>query len=81
MSASVYYQPVKGKHLNIGAPSTFREMMERGFGSPPWTLLPEHNIMLEGMKAGTNQIEFQEALAELIRAVGDHNQVDVWLEY
>ena len=81
MSASIYFQPVKGKHLSIGAPSSFLAMFERAFGERPWTLMPYDMPKLEGMKAGTDQTEFQQALDVLLDAIAHHDEVRVWAEY
>ena len=84
MSATLYFQPVKGKALRIGAPSSFMSALDRAFKySQPWTIeASSHDIaILEGLRAGLDDLEQRAAINELLKALEDHTDIRVWAEY
>lgn len=82
MSANLFWRPIKGGvDLEVGAPSSFIEMMERAFHALPITLDSGDSARLEGMKFGTVNKEFSEALEEIIEAIGKHGAIQVYAEY
>lgn len=81
MSATVMYQPVKGKSLDIGAPSSFLSALERAFGNRPWTLSGGDYHTLMGLAAGLGSDDQRAACEQLAKAVQDHGEIRVWAEY
>ena len=81
MSATVVYQPIKGKALDVGAPSSFVGALERAFGQRPWTLTDRDYYTLQGLAAGLDSIDQREAVEELAEAVRQHGEIRVWAEY
>ncbi len=82
MSATLRYQPIRGKSLNVGAPSSFQALLERVFGQrPPLSLDPSDVDRLRTAAAATDQEEFRKALEELAEAVEKHGDVRLWAEY
>lgn len=81
MSASIYYQPVKGTHLGIGAPSSFIAAMTRAFGNAPWTLTDRDYHTLKGLAAGLESDDQRAAVEELAGAAVKHGELRVWAEY
>ena len=81
MSASIYYQPVSGTHLNIGAPSSFIKAMSQLFGNPPWTITDRDYNVLQGLAAGLESNDQKEAVAELMQAAYKHGEIRVWAEH
>ena len=82
MSASIYYQPVKGKLLPIGAPSSWMGAMRRAFGcDPPWTITDHDYHVLHGLAAGLSSTDQQNACNELAEAAMQHGEIRVWAEY
>lgn len=82
MSASIYYQPVKGKYLSIGAPSGFLDLLERlGFHRGDCFITDQDYYKLKAAAAGTENIEYREALMELAENAHKHGEIRVWAEY
>jgi hypothetical protein len=81
VSASIYYQPVKGKHLSIGAPSSFIAAMTRAFGNYPWTLTDRDYHKLLGLAAGLDSDDQRAAVEELAEAAMASGEIRVWAEY
>lgn len=83
MSATILYQPVKGKSLSIGAPSSFLALLERVFGgSARDFVLAEDDVGgLRTAAAATEDREYRKALEELAEAVEKHGAVRVWAVY
>lgn len=82
MSATIYYQAVKGKSLHIGGPSGFLELLRRVFGEGrPWTFTDCDAAKLETAANATDQTEYRDALLELSEAVCKHGEIRVWPEY
>lgn len=77
MGASIYWQPVNGKALRVGARSAFLEALD---------VCNEQKIFaggdvgfLQGMAAVSP--DFREACKELVEAIVQHERVRVWAEY
>jgi hypothetical protein len=83
MSASLYYQPVKGTHLSIGAPSSFMGALTRAFGErqPDWRFTEGDLLTLRGLMAGLDSEDQREAIQTIIEAIERHSEVRVWAEY
>lgn len=82
MSATIYYQPVKGKALSIGAPSSFTSALDRAFGRSPDRILNEYDVpTLRGIAAGFDSEDQRAAIDELIEAIQKHAAVRLWAEY
>lgn len=81
MSAAVMYQPVKGKRLDIGAPSSFLTALERAFGPGYWTLTDRDYHTLKGLAAGLDSDDERAACNELAEAVMECGEIRVWAEY
>lgn len=84
MGAGVYWRfmrPVTGQKLDVRTPSSFREMMERAFRSPPpWVLDQTHLERLQGM-AAVFPDGAPNPFKELAEAVAKGTAVEVYLEY
>jgi hypothetical protein len=81
MGVSFYWQPLKGKHLPVGARTRFLGMMTEAFGAYPWTLSQGHVDTLRAMRLGAEDVEIREALDTLASACEKHDQITVWAEY
>lgn len=82
MGATIYYQPVKGKALSIGAPSAFLGVLTRAFGGDGARILTERDVpKLEGLAAAIEAEDQRAAIMELIDALHHHEEVRVWPEY
>ena len=83
MSASVYYQPVKGKHLVMGGPSSFLELLRRitSSNASSWELDGHWTMQLTGAAHATEDFEYRAALGEIIEAIEKHGTIHVWAEY
>lgn len=81
MSASIFYQPVKGKHLPIGAPSSFLSALEKALGPPPWTIYDRDHDVLRGLAAGLESKDQQAAAITLAEAAYNNGEIRVWAEY
>jgi len=82
MSASIYYQPVKGKHLPMGGPSSFIALLKRVFGGDsPWMFTDHDAHRLETAANATENDEHRAALTELAEAAMKHGEIRVWAEY
>ncbi len=83
MSASLYYQPVKGTYLKTGASSGFIALLERVFDAQHGhvTLTLTDIGRLKTAAATTENAEYREALNILAEAVEKHGEVRVWPEY
>lgn len=82
MSASIYYQAVKGKNLPVGAPQAFLKILrEIKNGELPlhFTEYDVRDLRLAA-KLSDNE-EFKECLNELADACEKHESVNVWAEY
>lgn len=84
MSASIYWKqvkPVKSHSLNVGAPSNFLEILEKVFGSRN-PQLDESNIeALKGMAAVYNIYGGVNPYEELIEAIEQYKEIELWAEY
>ena len=81
MSATIYYQPIKGKSLSIGGPSSFIAAMERALGCPPpWELCEGDYDVLRGLAAGLVG-EASRAIETLLDEIEKYGDVRVWLQY
>lgn len=82
MSASIYYQPVRGKCLPMGGPSSFIDLLRRVTSSHgDWELDGHWVAQLRGAAAATENTEHRAALGEIIEAIEKHGTVRVWAEY
>lgn len=85
VGASIYYQPVKGKHLSIGAPSSFlealREALDMRGGHGELRLTGGDYHRLRGLRAGLTSTDQKEAIDELCEAIEKHDEVRLWAEY
>jgi len=74
MGASIFWQPVKGRSLNVGGRSAFVNAL----GLP--REFDESKLeFLRGLAAGNE--DFRDAVEELIDAIETHGNVRVWAEY
>ena len=74
MSATVFWQAVKGKVLSDAGSSSIG-IIERAFGSPA-VLNSSHIPKLEGMEVAGMKVA-----GELISAIYKHETIRVWAEY
>ena len=81
MGASIYWQPLHGRHLPVGARSRFIAMMTEAFGSYPWNITRGHADTLRAMRIGAEDDGIKEALDTLAAAVEQHEAITVWPEY
>ena len=81
MGASIYWQPLRGKYLPVGARSRFVDMLTEAFGTYPWNLTSGHSATLRAMRMGCNDVEIRAALEVLAVAVEEHEQITVWPQY
>jgi hypothetical protein len=80
MGASIYYQPVSGKHLPMGGRQSFLDFMRRVLGGDyPW-LVTDANLLRVAARI-TDDPEHRAALEEIADAVELHGEVRVWAEY
>ena len=81
MGASIFYQSVHGKCLNVGAPSYFLGVLRRVFGGDgPWEVDGTWSQQLQGAAAASSNQE-QAALEELIEAIERYGRIRIWAEY
>ena len=81
MSATILWQPDvpnHGRNLEVGAPSSFLEMMAEAFGRGPWTLDRSSLEIIRGLLIASQD---RCAWTELKKAIEDHGQIRVWAEY
>ena len=84
MSANIYWRQVKpkdGTSLNVSAPSYFMGVMERAFGSFPCTLTEEHIPVLTGLAATIDRDDRENPYQELIKAIQQYENVEVFAVY
>ena len=83
MSATIYYQPVNGKALSIGAPSSFLDLLDRVFHNDrsAFTVTDRDSHRLSIAASATDQTEFRAALEELAEAAMTHGEIRIWPEY
>lgn len=81
MGATIYWQPLRGKVLDVGPRSRFVQMMTEAFGTYPWNVTIGSVERLRAMAIGSDDESIKAALAVLADAVGDHEQITVWPEY
>jgi hypothetical protein len=81
MGVSIYWQPLRGTYLQVGARSRFVSIMERVFGSYPWTITAGHASKLRDIAIGVEDEGIKEALHTLADAAEKHEQISVWPEY
>jgi hypothetical protein len=82
VSASIFYQPVKGKRLSVGAPSAFLKALREAFNVNGDLVLSSSSYgVLQGLKAGLDSQDMKAAIEELMAAVETHDEVRVWAEY
>ena len=77
MSASIYYEPVKGCRMNVDCPSTAISIIQQAFGSLPIEITHHDIEKLHGIAAANSDPIW----SELRRAVSEHSTVRVWAEY
>lgn len=83
MGATIYYKQVKPKDkqdLDVPAPSSFIDTMQRGFGNPPWRLTLAEISVLKGMAAAYSN-SFDNPFSELINAIHLLGEIEVWAEW
>jgi hypothetical protein len=82
MSANLYWTPAKRKmfELNISAPSSFMEQMERAFGNRNPSLDSSAIPVLKGMRAANHE-QLHEAFDELIEAIDKHDIIEIKATY
>ena len=78
MSANIYWQPAKGKSVDVATPSSFMASMQRAFGDPPWNLTHTQWPMLEGMSAVAGGPD--NPYDQLLAAIDRHDTIRVWSE-
>lgn len=81
MGVSIYWQPLHGQHLSVGPRSRFVAMLQEAFGAPPWNLSQGDENTLRAMGIAAEDESIREALATLLNAVMQHEQVTVWPVY
>lgn len=81
MSATVLYQPMKGKALKIGGTSSFLRALEDLFGGRELALDVSAVNCLMGLRAGLSSADEKEAVDELISAIHVHGTIRIWAEY
>jgi len=79
MGVSIYWQPVNGKRLPVGARFRFVTMMSDAFGNYPWKISSASR--LRDMRLGCEDEGIKAALETLANAVDEHDQITVWPEY
>jgi hypothetical protein len=83
MGATIYYKQVTPKDrqdLEVLAPSSFTNTMERGFGNSPWRLSSEDIPVLKGM-AAAHRDDSDNPFSRLIRAIEELDEIEVWPEW
>lgn len=82
MSATIYYQPIKGKYLSIGAPSGFLDLLEKlGFNRGECLIQDTDHFKLEVASNVTENEDYKKALLELAENAYKHGSIRVWVEY
>lgn len=85
MSANIKYEVVRdgGTHLSVGRKSAFIQTIEKAFGTLPVTIGWDDMPKLHGMKAATEDNDFEGAFNELLEAFGDdpERKIRIWAEY
>ena len=81
MSASIYYQPIKGTLLPMGAQQSFLAMLRRLFNNDTVTLYEDDLVRLNAAMLAIENGEHKDALQTLVDAVEKHGAVRVWPEY
>lgn len=82
MSATIYFQPVRGKALDIGAPSSFLTALREAFHSDGEIRLSSGDYhTLAGLRSGLTSTDQKKAIDVLMEAVYSHDEVRVWPEY
>jgi hypothetical protein len=82
MSATILWQPTGGgKSLNVGSPSSFKDAMERVFGSFPLVLNESALSQLRAMAAVSGSSMAGNAYDELAEIIEKHGEVRLWAEY
>ncbi len=81
MGAAIYWQPLRGECVAVGARSRFVSMLTEAFGSNPWNLTIVHASELRAMRIGAEDTGIKAALETLADAVERHEAITVWAEY
>jgi hypothetical protein len=84
MSATVFFQPKRGKSLRIGAPSAFLDLISRLFNighGCPFVIRSQDCTILRAAAVATEFLEFREALETLADAAAAHDEINLWVEY
>lgn len=81
MSASLFWQPVKGKTIGVGLKSAFIETFCRVFGSLPYTLSQGDLDRLGVAAAVWDEQGANNPFSQLHDALQEHASIRVWAEY
>jgi hypothetical protein len=82
MSANIYWQAVKGRDLDVSAPSSFLEAMRKAFGDgQKWELSGRHLEKLSGMAAIFSGSDNDNPYLTIIDAISEHGLILVWAEW
>jgi hypothetical protein len=81
VSANLYWQPIKGRDLNVHAPSSFIEALGRAGFDLPCNLSGADVPMLRGLAAGMSDDNSRKAVERLIDAIEQHETISLWAEY
>jgi len=83
MGSTIYYKQVKPKDkqdLDVSAPSSFIDTMQRGFGDRPWRLDVNSIQVLRGMAAAYSN-DYDNPFSRLIEAIERLDEIEVWSEW
>lgn len=82
MGASIYYQAVKGKALELYAPQHFLKILRNITGSDGnWELDDYWINHLRGAMSNEEDERTKQGLDELIEAIEKHGSIRIWAEY
>lgn len=81
MGANLYWQPIKGRSITVGARSTFIETFGRVFGSMPYTLKQSDREQLYTAAAVWAFRGDDNPFQQLYDALESHEEISVWAEY
>lgn len=87
MSATIYYQPIKGIHVSVGAPSSFLKALAEAIIGPgaggkyDFVLNASCVTTLYGLRAGLEATDQKEAITAILEAITQYGEIRVWAEY
>ncbi|MFZ1007824.1 MAG: hypothetical protein WAN65_13360 [Candidatus Sulfotelmatobacter sp.] len=86
MSATLYYRmtSVKNKYLKtVSSPSSFMKTLNKIYGCPPYRFSEVDIGILRGMSAGygLNPECDQNGFDEIVEAIENDGEIEVWPEY